>query len=169
VNVVVEARLELEASGLPKLSYLGSSVVIVKHELGQVTNQEETGGVGLTSSVESTAEIALMFRVTFKMQHFLKAVVAVLVGKSAVRKGAHSVHAGTYGIKRHRKGDTSGNTTSSARKSINPAGTEEEVRVFLDPVVNIGHRSHQGTEFETIGETTSKENTFVNCFAESLN
>jgi len=169
VNVVVEARLELEASGLPKLSYLGSSVIIVKHELGQVTDQEKTGGVGLTSSVESTAEIALMFRVTFKMQNFLKAVVAVLVGKSTVRKGAHSVHAGTYGIKRHRKGDTSGNTTCSARKSINPAGTEEEVRVFFDPVVNVGHRTHQGSELKTIGKSASKENTLVNCFTESLN
>ena len=101
MNVVVKARLELKASGLPKLSDLGSSVVIIEHKLGKVTDQEETSRVGLATSVESTTEIALMFGVAFKVQHFLKAVIAVLVRKSAVRKGTHSVHAGTHGIKGH--------------------------------------------------------------------
>ena len=85
VHVVVESGLELEARRLPELGNLAAAVVKVKHKLRQVANQKQACGVGLGTRVERTSEVRLMRCVSLVMQHFLHAIVRVLVGKSSRR------------------------------------------------------------------------------------
>ena len=52
VDVVVDTGLVVEARWLPELLHVVVRVVVVKHELGQVADQEESQEVGLETGVE---------------------------------------------------------------------------------------------------------------------
>lgn len=52
VDVVVDTSLEIEASGLPELLHIVVAVVIVKKELREVADEEESKEVGFEASIE---------------------------------------------------------------------------------------------------------------------
>ena len=67
MHVVVNTGLELEARGLPELTHVGRTVIVVQRKLREVSYEEKTRGVGLTSGIERTSKIALMSGVGLKV------------------------------------------------------------------------------------------------------
>ena len=74
MDVVIETALPVEAGWLPELAARLSAVVEIKEELGSIADDEEAGGVSLSTG-EVAAEITMELHASFVVQHLHGTIV----------------------------------------------------------------------------------------------
>ena len=160
MDIVVDTALIVEASGLPELAAHLTSVVPVEQVLTDEADAEEASCVGLATCEEGTAEVTMVFHAALVGPHLDEAVVGADVWQLTSRKRSHGLHAHTDSIERHASDGAAGHGCASGPEAVDPAWTEEEVRVLLAPIVNIGHGGANGSDTETVGNGTAKKDSF---------
>lgn len=138
MNVVVETTLVIETGWLPEFTAHLTSMVPVKEELRQVTDGEHAGAIGLTTG-EEASEIGMILHVSLVSPHLHGTVKGGAIGHSAIGQGTHSLHSDSDGIKWQTYNGSNGASGSSCPQSVDPVGSEEEVRVLFAPIVDVGH------------------------------
>ena len=71
------------------------------------------------------------------------------------------MHPSSDGIEGQACSHSGSNGCTCGPQSVDPARTEEEVGVFLAPVINVGHRAAKSTNTKAISEGSTHENSFV--------
>jgi len=160
VDVIVKTTLVVEAGWLPEFTAHLSSMVNVKKHLGGIADEEQAGEVSLTTR-EEAAEIGMVLHVTFVVPHLDGAVHGALVRHSAIGQRTHCLHSDSNSIERHAGDDTTSDCHTGSPESVNPGRSEEEVRVLLAPIVNVSHRGTKHTNTETVGDTSTHQNTLI--------
>ena len=168
MDIVVNAALIVESSRLPELAAHLASLVPVEQELTDEADAEEACCIGLTTCVEGTAEVTVVFHAALVGPHLDKAVVGANVGQVASRKRSHSLHAHANRIERHAGDSAASNSRSRGPSAIDPARAEEEVRVLLAPVVNVGHGGANGSDAEAVGNGATKKHALFGCAEDAV-
>lgn len=78
------------------------------------------------------------------------------------------MHSYSDSVERQRNSNTDARCGSGGPQSVHPAWTEEKVRVFLAPVIGVGHRRTDGCDLGSVGKRSSEKNAFINCLHESV-
>lgn len=81
----------------------------------------------------------MVLHVALVLEHLLEAVEAVLVRHCAIGHGTHGLHADANRVEGHAGCHTASNGHTGGPEAVDPGGTQEEVRVLLAPIVNVGH------------------------------